>query len=183
MEINCSEKELLILNNIGAAAQKLGMEAYLIGGFVRDKIIGRETKDADIVCLGDGIALATEAATSFSPIPQVNYFKNFGILIGAGPSVSLAVYGTQDFETVYNGTPIDFGWEIEFGPEPGDFKRVDFAMDFSAGVKWKRIRFDLVYNLGLINIESSGDYKNRYYGVQLSYWILKDPDRTSKIPE
>ena len=58
MYINCSEKELFIFKKIANAAKDLGMPAFLIGGFVRDKIIGRSTKDADIVCLGDGIALA-----------------------------------------------------------------------------------------------------------------------------
>jgi len=50
----------------------------LIGGFVRDKILGRETKDADIVCVGDGIELAREVAKEFNPVPSVDYFKNFG---------------------------------------------------------------------------------------------------------
>ena len=54
------------------------MPCYLIGGFVRDKIIGRPTKDADIVCLGDGIELAHQVADRFNPKPIVAYFKNFG---------------------------------------------------------------------------------------------------------
>ena len=54
------------------------MPAFLIGGFVRDKIIGRPTKDADIVCMGDGIALATKVAQHFHPKPHVSFFKNFG---------------------------------------------------------------------------------------------------------
>jgi poly(A) polymerase len=78
MFIDCSEKELFILKKIAKSAQELEMPAYLIGGFVRDKIIGRPTKDADIVCLGDGILLADKVAGRFSPKPQVAFFKNFG---------------------------------------------------------------------------------------------------------
>jgi poly(A) polymerase len=78
MEINCSDKELFVLHKIAGAAEQLDMPCYLIGGFVRDKILGRDTKDADIVCAGDGIALAMETAKQFKPVPHVNYFKNFG---------------------------------------------------------------------------------------------------------
>ncbi len=78
MEINCTRNELIILTKIARAAEELEVETYLIGGFVRDKILGRPTKDADIVCTGDGIELATTVAGYFKPAPQVNYFKNFG---------------------------------------------------------------------------------------------------------
>lgn len=78
MEITCTEKEKWLLNKVALAAEKLQVETYLIGGFVRDKLLGRETKDADIVCVGDGIELAKETAKQFSPVPQVDYFKNFG---------------------------------------------------------------------------------------------------------
>ena len=78
MDINCTDKELFLLKKIGAAAQELGVETYLIGGFVRDKIIGRPTKDADIVCIGDGIELAHKVAERFNPKPVVAYFKTFG---------------------------------------------------------------------------------------------------------
>jgi tRNA nucleotidyltransferase/poly(A) polymerase len=78
MDIKCTERELFILKKIAHTAEELGVETYLIGGFVRDKIIGRETKDADIVCVGDGIALAKAVAKRFKPEPRVNYFKNFG---------------------------------------------------------------------------------------------------------
>lgn len=54
------------------------MPCYIIGGFVRDKLLGRNTKDADIVCVGDGIQLAHAVAGRFSPAPKVAYFKNFG---------------------------------------------------------------------------------------------------------
>jgi len=67
-----------MLEKIAFAARKLGMPTYVIGGFVRDKIIGRKTKDIDIVCLGDGIQLAEEVATMYKHKPVVAVFKNFG---------------------------------------------------------------------------------------------------------
>lgn len=78
MYINCSDKELFILNKIANAAADLQMPCFLIGGFVRDKIIGRTTKDVDIVCVGDGIALAEKVAKEFTPSPQLSVFKTFG---------------------------------------------------------------------------------------------------------
>jgi poly(A) polymerase len=78
MDIVCTDKELLIFDKIAAAAEKLQVPCYLIGGFVRDKIIGRPTKDADIVCMGDGIELAHAVAALFHPKPTVAYFKTFG---------------------------------------------------------------------------------------------------------
>lgn len=78
MEIKCTERELAIFKKIARPAQELGVETYLIGGFVRDKILKRVTKDADIVCVGDGIELAKAVAKHFNPIPKVSYFKNFG---------------------------------------------------------------------------------------------------------
>ena len=78
MDIKCTEKELFIFKKIAHAAQALTMPCYIIGGFVRDKILERQTQDADIVCAGDGIKLAKETAKRFNPPPHVNYFKNFG---------------------------------------------------------------------------------------------------------
>jgi poly(A) polymerase len=78
MEINFTEKELSLLKKIAHAAQDLGMEAYLVGGFVRDKLLNRATNDADIVCAGDAIELARAVAKQFHPVPHVSYFKNFG---------------------------------------------------------------------------------------------------------
>ena len=78
MDINCTDREIFLLKKIAAAANELGIDAYLTGGFVRDKIICRPTKDADIVCLGDGIELAHKVAERFNPKPIVAYFKTFG---------------------------------------------------------------------------------------------------------
>jgi poly(A) polymerase len=78
MQIPCSEQELLLMQKIGSVADDLGMQAFIIGGFVRDKLLGRQTKDMDIVCVGDGIILANEVATRLGHSNAVNVFKNFG---------------------------------------------------------------------------------------------------------
>lgn len=67
-----------MINKVAAATQELGVESYLVGGFVRDKLLNRPTSDADIVTVGDGIELAKAVAAKCIPLPQVNYFKNFG---------------------------------------------------------------------------------------------------------
>ena len=78
MFIQYNDKELFILDKIAQSAKQLIMPAYLVGGFVRDKILDRTVKDMDIVCVGDGIALAEAVAELFQPKPTVNFFKNFG---------------------------------------------------------------------------------------------------------
>lgn len=51
-----------ILHLVGEEADKLQLECYVIGGWVRDLFLHRESKDIDIVVVGSGIALA-EAVT------------------------------------------------------------------------------------------------------------------------
>jgi poly(A) polymerase len=78
MYIQCNQDELNLFERISKVAGQLNVSCYLIGGFVRDKIIGRPTKDADIVCTGDGIALAHAVAQTYRPALNVSFFKNFG---------------------------------------------------------------------------------------------------------
>ncbi len=78
MEITCTEEEIFIFKKISEAADELKIPAFIIGGFVRDKILNRKTKDADIVCMGDGIELANKTAEKFPAKPKVIFFKNFG---------------------------------------------------------------------------------------------------------
>ena len=68
-----------IFKIIGEASDFLGLETYVVGGFVRDSLLARECKDIDIVCLGSGIGLAEEVAKRFNLSEQsVSIFKNFG---------------------------------------------------------------------------------------------------------
>jgi poly(A) polymerase len=78
MDIVCSRDESQLFERISKAAELLEVSCYVIGGFVRDKLLGRTTKDIDIVCTGDGIELAKAVANSFPQRVQVNFFKNFG---------------------------------------------------------------------------------------------------------
>ncbi len=75
---NISAGENRILQIISDTADKMGVEAYAIGGYIRDNIIGRPSKDIDIVCVGDGIALALAVAERLRPVPNVNVFSRFG---------------------------------------------------------------------------------------------------------
>ena len=78
MDIVCSPEELKLFELIGNTADSMQVSCYLIGGFVRDKILGRPTKDADIVCTGDGITLAQNVAAMLPGKPHVSFFKTFG---------------------------------------------------------------------------------------------------------
>ena len=78
MAIRFTEKEIALFKVVAAAAATLNTQAFAVGGFVRDKILDRPTKDIDIVCLGDGMQLANEVAKQFNPKPPVALFKTFG---------------------------------------------------------------------------------------------------------
>lgn len=70
--------ELQVLQAVAETAGELQIEAYAVGGFVRDKLLQRPTKDIDVVCVGSGIDFAKAVAKHFNPRPHVSYFKNFG---------------------------------------------------------------------------------------------------------
>lgn len=76
--IQLAEKEEAILRKIGKAADNLQIKAYAVGGFVRDKLLQRPSKDLDIVCIGNGIEFAQKAAEQFDNPTSVKVFKSFG---------------------------------------------------------------------------------------------------------
>ncbi|MCP4520300.1 MAG: HD domain-containing protein [Cytophagales bacterium] len=67
-----------IFEKVAQAGKELGVETYVIGGFVRDLILKRPSKDIDFVCVGSGIELAKKVAENFDEDIPVSYFKNFG---------------------------------------------------------------------------------------------------------
>jgi tRNA nucleotidyltransferase (CCA-adding enzyme) len=68
-----------IFEVISQASQELNVDSYVIGGFVRDLILGRAfKKDIDVVAVGSGIELALKVSNLLSSKPKVQVFKNYG---------------------------------------------------------------------------------------------------------
>jgi poly(A) polymerase len=65
-----------VFNLLAQTAEKNGIEAYVIGGFVRDLFLHRPSKDIDVVVLGNGIEFAELLGAQMKT--KVNVFKNFG---------------------------------------------------------------------------------------------------------
>lgn len=67
-----------IFKIIASSAKSLNVEVYVVGGFVRDVLLKRSSKDVDFVCVGSGIELAETVAKRLGPSVSVNVFKSFG---------------------------------------------------------------------------------------------------------
>lgn len=67
-----------IFKVVAAAGDELGVPVFVIGGYVRDAILGRNSKDVDFVVLGSGIELAQKVAGKLGNNTEAKYFKNFG---------------------------------------------------------------------------------------------------------
>ncbi len=70
------EKEPFV--SVAAVAQKRDIPVYVIGGYVRDLLLGRPSKDVDFVVVGSGVDFARELAASLGGKTEARYFKNFG---------------------------------------------------------------------------------------------------------
>ncbi|MEO0339100.1 MAG: HD domain-containing protein [Bacteroidota bacterium] len=78
MVFNIQAHERKIFEIISQASQELGYPAYVVGGYVRDRLLARPSKDIDIVCVGSGIDLAEAVAQRLRPIPRVAVYRRFG---------------------------------------------------------------------------------------------------------
>ncbi|MDR1673425.1 MAG: CCA tRNA nucleotidyltransferase [Bacteroidales bacterium] len=80
---------------ISRIAAKEGIQAFVIGGYVRDLLIGRPSKDIDIVVTGGGIELARKVAASMKHPPEVSVFKNFGTAMFRYEGVEIEFVGAR----------------------------------------------------------------------------------------
>jgi putative nucleotidyltransferase with HDIG domain len=72
------DNERRIFELISRAASELGFPTYVVGGYVRDRLLARPSKDLDIVCVGNGIELAKRVGNSLHPRSRVTVYKRFG---------------------------------------------------------------------------------------------------------
>ncbi|MEQ8928122.1 MAG: HD domain-containing protein [Fulvivirga sp.] len=72
-----SNLETPIFKIVSEAGEELGIDVYAVGGFVRDILLNRPSKDIDFVTVGSGIELAQKVADKIGE-KQVSVFKNFG---------------------------------------------------------------------------------------------------------
>lgn len=110
---------------IAETAKQSNTQAYLVGGYVRDRILGRLSKDIDVVVIGDGIQFAQLFAAKVNGNPQVTVFKTFGT----------AMVKTDDFEVEFVGARKESYVNHSRKPEvsPGslkdDISRRDFTIN------------------------------------------------------
>ena len=125
MHISLTDNESTIFKKIASASASIGTESYVIGGFVRDKILGRPTKDLDVVCAGDGIALAEATAKQFDHQPQVNIFKTYGTAQIKTADIEIEFVGARKESYNFNSrNPV-----VEPGTLSDDQLRRDFTIN------------------------------------------------------
>lgn len=115
-----------IFSKISDAARELSLDAYVIGGFVRDHLLKREApKDIDIVAIGNGIELAKMVAKKLPGNPEVSVFKNFGTAMIRFRDVEIEFVGARKESYQRDSrNPI-----VENGSLEDDQKRRDFTIN------------------------------------------------------
>lgn len=84
-----------VFEKIKAVLSTDNREAFVIGGFVRDLMLGRPSKDIDVVTLGSGIELAEKIARAINPRIKVNVFKNFGTAMFRFDDMEIELVGAR----------------------------------------------------------------------------------------
>lgn len=125
MDIPCSEQENRLLQIVANASEQQNLETYVVGGFVRDKILRRPTKDIDIVCVGDGIKLAHAVSELIPNKPRVNFFKNFGTAQFKHQDIDVEFVGARKESYSRDSRKPD----VESGTLQDDQNRRDFTIN------------------------------------------------------
>lgn len=110
---------------VSEAADELGLEAYVIGGYVRDIFLRRPSKDIDIVAVGSGIELAKAVAQKMGRNAHLSVFKNFGTAQVKLGDIELEFVGARkESYTRDSRKPI-----VEDGTLEDDQNRRDFTIN------------------------------------------------------
>lgn len=118
-----------IFKIISQSAEELGIDAYVIGGFVRDYILERgQHKDIDIVAIGNGIALAKQVAKNIPNHPKVQVFKTYGTAMLRYEDIEIEFVGARkESYTEESRNPL-----VENGTLEDDQNRRDFTINAMA---------------------------------------------------
>lgn len=114
-----------IFSQIGLLADELGMECYLIGGYVRDLLLGRPSKDIDVVVVGSGISFAEALRKRLGRGAKLALFKTYGTAQVKTRELEIEIVGAR--RESYHHTsrnPI-----VEQGTLEDDQNRRDFTIN------------------------------------------------------
>lgn len=114
----------IILNRISRIAVKTGVQAFVVGGYVRDKLLGLNKTDIDITVIGDGIAFAEIVATDYNQSLSAVY-KKFGtaLLEISDTKIEFASTRKESYNT-NSRKPM-----VEFADLTEDLSRRDFTVN------------------------------------------------------
>lgn len=115
-----------IFKTISQAAEELGLESYVIGGFVRDFLLDRsEPTDIDIVAVGSGIALAKKVSRLLPSQPKVQIFKTYGTAMLRAGGLEIEFVGARrESYSEDSRNPV-----VEDGTLEDDQNRRDFTIN------------------------------------------------------
>ena len=117
-----------IFTIIAEEAMAMNAEAFVVGGYVRDIFLKRESKDIDIVVLGSGIDLAQRISKRLGDHVHVNFFKNFGTAMLKIDDLEVEFVGARkESYRLDSRKPI-----VEEGTLVDDQKRRDFTINAMA---------------------------------------------------
>ncbi|OIQ29636.1 MAG: tRNA nucleotidyltransferase [Bacteroidetes bacterium MedPE-SWsnd-G2] len=111
---------------ISKAAEQLGIDAYVIGGFVRDFFLERGShKDIDVVAIGSGISLAKKVASLLPNTPKVQIFKTYGTAMLRYDDIEIEFVGARkESYSEDSRNPV-----VENGSLEDDQNRRDFTIN------------------------------------------------------
>ena len=117
-----------IFRQVGEVADSMGREAYVVGGYVRDLMLGLPSKDIDFVTVGSGIELARNVAESLGRKASLATFANFGTAQVTAPGIDLEFVGARrESYSRDSRNPI-----VEDGTLADDISRRDFTINAMA---------------------------------------------------
>ena len=152
-----------IFHQIGEAADKLSLECYVVGGYVRDLFLERPSKDIDVVVVGSGISVAETLKDMLGRGAHLSVFRNFGTAQVKYKDIEVEFVGARRESYQRNSRkPI-----VEDGTLEDDQNRRDFTINAMAIC---------------LNKERFGELVDPFYGVEdLEDGIIRtplDPDIT-----